>query len=350
MNFTDRISNLQFALRDVADFFMTNHLPNVRYLTGFSGSNGTVLVSAAGEVWLFTDGRYTKQAAAEATYSNLVIERDCLKAAGEIVKKSSKTLAFESVHLSVSALSAMQDIESKPTVNLVEDLRMVKEPAEVAALRAACEITSTAWQTIVDSPLLGRTELDIAGALEHEFRKLGATGRAFDSIVASGPNSAIPHHQPIARTIQSGDFLKIDCGALVDGYHADMTRTVVVGRADVWQREIYEVVAQSAAVTRAAACVGAEVEELDLIARRVIEAAGYGENFVHQTGHGVGLEIHERPFLGRKDGILRTQMLVTVEPGIYLAGRGGVRIEDTILITETGPENLTAANRALLEL
>jgi Xaa-Pro aminopeptidase len=350
MNYGDRVTNLQYTLRDVADFFVTSHLPNVRYLTGFSGSNGTVLISAAGEVWLFTDGRYTNQAEVEATYSNLVIERNSLEAVKEIVQKAFKTLAFESQHLSVSSLSVFQGLDVKPTVNLVEDLRMVKEPAEISAVRTACEITSNAWQTIIETSLLGRTELDIAGALEHEFRMLGATDRAFDSIVASGSNSAIPHHQPSTRRIQSGDFLKIDCGALVDGYHADMTRTVVVGKADSWQSEIYEIVSQSAAATRAAAVIGAEVADLDQVARRVIVAAGYGENFVHQTGHGVGLEIHERPFLGRKDGILRSQMLVTIEPGIYLQGRGGVRIEDTILISETGHENLTTANRALLEL
>ncbi|MEY3407446.1 MAG: hypothetical protein RL038_507 [Actinomycetota bacterium] len=348
MSFADRIERLRAALPDV-DGFVSIHFPTVRYLTGFSGSNGSVLVTRH-SVTLFTDGRYITQAEQEAVFDELSIERNVLSAA---VNKATdlSSVAFEAEHVSASDyLEFFGDEKWIPTRAVVEQLRAVKDQSEVDALARACEITSIALENIFAGNLIGRSEIEIAADLEHEFLKLGAENRAFDSIVASGPNSAIPHHQPTKRPITNGDFLKIDCGARFAGYHADLTRTVVVGRAADWQREIYSVVAEAAAKTRAAAIAGVDVFDLDTIARDSITTAGYGEFFLHPTGHGVGLEIHELPFLGRKDGILRPQMLITVEPGVYLANRGGVRIEDTLLITETGHKNLTTVTRELQEL
>lgn len=350
MQFETRVQNLRNSLQARADFFFTSHLPNVRYLTGFSGSNGAVLVSQK-RVWLYTDGRYTTQAKAEATFDELVIERNPLSLVVKTVGDN-LSLAFEKQHFSyLDHQQLAKFLHLVETEYLVEDLRMVKEPTEIAALSRACEITSEAWQILISQPLIGQSESGLAAKLEFLFRELGAEDRAFESIVATGSNSAIPHHQPTDRLVAAGDFLKIDAGARFSGYHADMTRTIVVGASAAdWQREIYEVVSTAAAVTRDAAQPGADSEKLDDVARKVVQDAGFAEYFTHPTGHGVGLEIHERPFLGRKDGILRPHMPVTVEPGIYLPGRGGVRIEDTILISDTGHTSLTTANRELLEI
>jgi Xaa-Pro aminopeptidase len=233
---------------------------------------------------------------------------------------------------------------------MVERSRMVKDDDEIAALTQACLITDRAWETTISEGVIGKTESEIAGIVEMYFRKFGAEDRAFESIVASGPHSAIPHHHPTDRVIQRGDFLKMDIGAKFAGYHADMTRTVVIGSAADWQREIYDWV-KLAQQTAMNACVpGADVFPINGIGHGVVADAGYGDKLVHQIGHGVGLEIHEKPFLGRQDGILRPRMPITVEPGIYLEGRGGVRIEDTILITDSGYRRLTESTRDLLEI
>ena len=210
--------------------------------------------------------------------------------------------------------------------------------------------TADAWRGVVSRGVQGLSELAIAAAIESEFRLLGAEDRAFESIVATGPNSAIPHHHPTQRIVQRGDLLKLDIGARVDGYHADMTRTVVVGEASQWQRDLYDAVEQAQQSALAIAKEGTDSQRLADVIRDTHIANGYGDYIMHQPGHGVGLEIHEKPFLGRGDGILRPRMPITVEPGLYLPDRGGVRIEDTIEILSDGYRFLTTANRDFISV
>ena len=357
MSYEKRISKIQGVFEHLGlDAFITSHLVHVRYVSGFSGSNGTVLVTRNATT-LFTDGRYGQQARKQSPHCSVVIERDAAAAAMSVASQTKAIrVGFESEHISFAGqhrLNSLADellLHLKPITNLIEDLRTIKDSQEIQHLETACEITDSSWSTLISEGVLGRSEKYLAGRLEMLFRENGAEDRAFESIGASGPHSAIPHHEPTDRIVESGDFLKIDCGARFAGYHADMTRTVVVGEAADWQKEIYQVVLAAQTAAKQYASPGVEVLKLDHIAREVVVAAGFGEQFLHLSGHGVGLEIHERPFLGRHDGILAPCVPITIEPGIYLEGRGGVRIEDTLLIVEDGYRNLTNLNRELLEL
>jgi Xaa-Pro aminopeptidase len=235
----------------------------------------------------------------------------------------------------------------------VQGLRAVKDDGEGAALQRACAIGDAALAGLLDDGGLraGRTEREVALDLEDRMRSLGADGPAFDTILAAGVHSAVPHHRPTSAVLQAGDLVKLDFGALVDGYHSDMTRTVVLGRATGWQRELHALVAQAQAAGRAALIPGTEVTAVDAAAREVVAGAGRGEEFVHGLGHGVGLEIHEAPALSKTgSGALAAGMVVTVEPGVYLSGRGGVRIEDTLVVRDRAPELLTHTTRELLEV
>ena len=339
-----------------ASALLLTRLVDVRYLTGFTGSNAAALISADGR-WLATDGRYAAQAALDCPEFETVESRqlvDALLAAAPLAKGAA--LGFDPAGLSMAAGSSLEarlrelGLVGVQLPGLCEELRMVKDGAEVAALQEACDITVSSWQSLLAEGVLGRTEAELAGRLEHLFRLNGADDRAFPSIVAAGSNSATPHHQPTSRAVAQGDLLKIDCGARVRGYHADFTRTVVVGTPADWQVELHEVVRSAQALGRAHAVEGTEAMALDHLVRSEVEGAGYGAEFVHPLGHGVGLEIHERPFLGREGTILRPHMALTVEPGVYLAGRGGVRIEDTLLLSDGGPINMTDAEHGLISL
>jgi Xaa-Pro aminopeptidase len=231
----------------------------------------------------------------------------------------------------------------------VESLRAVKDDHEIALLREACAIGDQALLETLDRVAPGHTEREVARRLEACMVELGADGVAFDTIVATGSNSAIPHHRPTDREVERGDLLKIDFGALYRGYHADCTRTVVVGREpEGWQHDIYDVVRKAQRAGRNALAVGADVREVDAAARSVVAEAGYAEQFSHGLGHGVGLEIHEAPMLGPSaSGRLADRTPVTVEPGIYLPGRGGVRIEDTLVVRDGAPDLLTTTPKDL---
>ena len=302
---------------------------------------------------LFTDSRYTTAAKNEAPHSELHIIRDVIFGAVERAKSLyCSKIAIESEWVSALTYRSLLELEAVKIFaveNFVEDLRITKEPAEIAAIETACDITSLSWWQLLEEGVEGKSEFELAVRLEHLFRLNGAQDRAFETILATGPNSAIPHHHPSDRIVQKGDFLKIDCGAKYLGYHADMTRTIVVGKAADWQREIYEIVAKSQAYGKTLCKPGADVYPINDELYTVVKDAGYAENILHASGHGVGLEIHERPFLGRKDGILRACMPITVEPGIYLEGRGGVRIEDTIEVVADGYRDLTKATRDFIE-
>jgi Xaa-Pro aminopeptidase len=339
-----------------AEAALVTRLVNVRYLTGFTGSNAALLVGDRGAV-LCTDGRYLTQAQDEAPGLELLDERECPPAltvrAGQ---DGIRRLAFEAHDVSVETHAELRALDGAPELmplgQAVETLRTVKDDGELALLREACAIGDRALGETLDRTAPGQTEREVARRLEACMVELGAEGVAFETIVATGPNSAIPHHSPTDREILRGDLLKIDFGARYGGYHADCTRTVVVGGAPAdWQREIYDVVRRAQRAGRHALAVGADLRAVDAAARDVVVEAGYGDAFPHGLGHGVGLEIHEAPMLGvRATGRLAGRTPVTVEPGVYLPGRGGVRIEDTLVVGEGTPELLTTTSKDLLVL
>lgn len=327
---------------------LVTDLADVRYLTGFTGSNAVLVVGQGGVDLLGTDGRYRDQVAEQAPDLAVVIDRDTVSAVLEAAGPGPWAVQ-DSVTLAVWDQVQARDPEAVVTSGLVSGLRAIKDGGELAALERACAITAEALTILMGELRVGMTEVAAARRLEQLFGELGAEDRAFDTIVGSGPNSAIPHHEPGARRLAEGDLVVIDAGARVDGYHADMTRTVVIGRDPApWQEEIHAVVleAQTAAIARY--LPGADLREVDGAARNVIERAGYGPYYTHGLGHGVGLVIHEAPMVGpRATGTMEADMAITAEPGIYLAGQGGVRIEDTLVVTDSGPRALTQAPRDL---
>ncbi|HEY6425385.1 MAG TPA: aminopeptidase P family protein [Pseudonocardiaceae bacterium] len=359
MSYPRRRAALRERLRErELDALLVSDLLNVRYLTGFTGSNGALLVHAKDdERSVFcTDGRYRTQSQEEVPDLRRVIERSShLRLAKEATEAGIGRLGFESHVVTVDGYAALAKITGVDllvaTSRPVEGLRLIKDDAEVAALRAACAAADTALAGLLaDSGLPpGRTEIEVARDLEARMVAAGAAGPSFDTIVAAGANSAVPHHRPTGAELCPGDLVKLDFGALVDGYHSDMTRTMVLGEPAGWQREIYDLVAASQTAGRAALRAGADVRDVDAAAREVIAAAGHGEHFVHGLGHGVGLQIHEAPALSRSGvGTLEAGMAVTVEPGVYLAGRGGVRIEDTLVVSDGEPELLTLTTKDLV--
>lgn len=348
------------------DSLLVTDLINIRYLTGFTGSNAAVLIRVAGDdASVFcTDGRYEVQSAAEVPDLPRRIDRPCDLA---LLATASGQVGFEALSVSVSTHAQQQasapDVELIATENMVEELRSVKDPGEIDALRTACAVADRALAELVELGGIrpGRTEREVGLDLDERMRHLGASDPAFETIVAAGENSAIPHHRPTSRPLRTGDLLKLDFGAAVAGYHSDMTRTFVLGRPADWQVEIYSVVASAQQAGRRAAVVGATGGEVDAAARDLITAAGYGAQFAHGLGHGIGLQVHEAPSLARgQAGIIRADMCVTVEPGIYLPGRGGVRIEDSGVVRAVdsvdqdssagGYEVLTLTSRDLVEL
>lgn len=350
---------------------MITDLINIRYLTGFTGSNAALLVVATDDetgsesdgsadgsarTRFCTDGRYTTQSAAEVPDLPRLIARPCALALVEGAPRGG--LGFEARSVTVAdhrdllttAAANPRGVELTPTVDLVEQIRAVKDGTEIDALTRACAVADQALAELIEAGGIrpGRTEREVGLDLDQRMRQLGAEDPSFETIVAAGPNSAIPHHRPTAAVLATGDFVKLDFGAIVDGYHSDMTRTVVLGSPADWQQEIYELVAKAQAAGRSAAVVGATGGEIDAAARDLIIAAGYGPQFSHGLGHGVGLQIHEAPGLAHESpSIMVPDMCVTVEPGVYLPGRGGVRIEDSGVIRVGGYQVLTQTSKEL---
>ena len=336
---------------------LVTDLINVRYLSGFAGSNAALLVFADElPPVLATDGRYRTQAAQQAPDLEVAIQRACGRyLAGRAASLGVRRLGFESHVVTVDGFDALaKEVEQAGTTELVrasqtvEALREIKDAGEVALLRLACEAADAALTDLVarGGPRPGRTEREVGRELEALMLDHGADGVSFETIVATGANSAIPHHRPTDAVLADGDFVKIDFGALVGGYHSDMTRTFVLGKAADWQREIYQLVSTAQQAGRAALQAGASLAEVDAAARDVIIDAGHGEHFGHGLGHGVGLQIHEAPGINATAaGTLLAGSVVTVEPGVYLPDRGGVRIEDTLVVADKSsghaPELLT---------
>jgi len=328
------------------DALLVSDLVNVRYLSGFTGSNAALLILTGSETpVLATDGRYRAQAAEQALGAEIVIERAC---APHLVRRAAEAgvgkLGFESHVVTVDGFAALarsagEQCELVHAGGMVEGLREVKDAGEIALLRLACEAADEALKDLVEGGGLrpGRTEKEVRRELEDLMLDHGADGASFETIVATGPNSAIPHHRPTDAVLAAGDFVKIDFGALVSGYHSDMTRTFVLAPIAQWQHDIYDLVATAQCAGREALAAGVALSAVDAASRQVISNAGYADNFGHGLGHGVGLQIHEAPGINAAAaGTLLAGSAVTVEPGVYLPDRGGVRIEDTLVVGDDG--------------
>jgi Xaa-Pro aminopeptidase len=340
------------------DALLVTHLPNVRYLAGFTGSSAMLLVTADSLVFT-SDGRYRTQAGEQLTAAGV----DARIEIGATVAQQREAIAAALVPSSRVGLEAhsvtwaqqrdftrvLDGHELVPTDGLVERVRRVKEPAEVARIRAACAIADDALGALLPTLADRPTERDFALDLEVEMRRRGASGNSFDPIVAAGPNGAKPHARPSTRRVEAGELVVIDFGCIVDGYCSDMTRTVSVGDPGPDARHVWDVVRESQWAGREAVRAGADCAAVDRACRDVIVAAGWGDSFVHGTGHGVGLEIHEEPRVAASArDTLEPGSVVTVEPGVYLPGVGGVRIEDTVLVTPDGSDPLTEFPKELI--
>jgi Xaa-Pro aminopeptidase len=343
--------------RDGMDAMLVSHLPNIRYLTGFTGSSASLVISSRG-VTLVTDFRYAAQAPAEVgNTARVAIDRvNVWELLGRVLAaEAPRALGFEAAHVVVQdaeRLSGLGSFRLVPLTDTVERLRAAKSPAEVLAIRRAAELAQAALADILPGVRPGLSELDVASALEAALRRRGSEWHPFPTIVAAGARSALPHARSTGRPIAEGELLLLDFGAQVDGYCADLTRVAVVGaRADGRQREIHGVVqaAQERAISQVAA--GMTGRDADALARDVIAARGFGEMFGHSLGHGLGLEVHEGPRLSpTADSPLPLHAVVPIEPGVYLPGWGGIRLEDDIYLGSDGATCLSDNRTELLEL
>ncbi|MEX0665242.1 MAG: aminopeptidase P family protein [Acidimicrobiia bacterium] len=354
-----RLGRLRARFAEPAiDAVLVTRLPNVAYLTGFTGSAGMLLVTPDDAI-LITDGRYAQQskeqlgAAGAPARAEIATTQAAQRELLSTLVAGRARLGLEADGVSWSQQRTFADwfagTELVPTERMVEDLRAVKEPGEVARIRAACAIADDALAEVLPTLHEGPTEREFALTLEWAMRSRGASRTSFETIVASGPNGSKPHSRPTDRTIGAGELIVIDFGCVVDGYCSDMTRTVSVGDPGVEARRVWDVVAASQRAGRDAVRAGVSCADVDRASRAVIEDAGWGDTFAHGTGHGVGLEIHEAPRVSATaDATLETGHVVTVEPGVYLPGVGGVRIEDTVVVTSDGAEALTEFPKSLV--
>jgi Xaa-Pro aminopeptidase len=343
---------LELLAADDLSALVVQHPPNIRYLTGFTGSAGILVVRHSGAV-LVTDFRYATQAPAEV-HGTAQVEVETVNL-WERVRRlvgPSATVGFEAHVATVKDAERLgAGIRTVATGGLVERLRVRKDPEEVRAIRAAAALAQEALAETLASVRAGDSEFEVGARLEAGLRRRGSEWHPFPTIVASGPRAALPHARTSARTVGRGEFLLLDFGAQVDGYCSDLTRTVVVGRADQRQREVYEVVERAQLTAREGIRAGMSGREGDALARALIAQRGFGEAFGHSLGHGLGLEVHEAPRLSpTADGVLPAGAVVTIEPGIYLPGWGGVRLEDDVFLASAGPECLSDGRTTLIEL
>jgi Xaa-Pro aminopeptidase len=343
------------------DFLLVTNLVNVRYLTGFGGSNGVCLIGRDERIFL-TDFRYADRAKEEVPdYERVQGRRDLLGDVAELVSGrreangAAARLGFDDENLTVSQHTRLREalpheVELVPAGGLVEGLRAVKDEDELEAMRAAAEIADSLYRWLIEKHgLAGRTELAVARALERRAQDSGAEAVAFGPIVAAAENGARPHASPRDVEIPKGSLVVVDLGCRVNGYCSDCTRTFATGDLDGEAAEVYELVRSAQAAAAAEVRPGAGLEMVDAVAREPIIKAGRGEQFGHGLGHGVGLEVHERPRLApQQEGALETGNAVTVEPGVYVPGRFGVRIEDLVVVRPGGPETLTSTPRDLI--
>lgn len=329
---------------------------NWRYLSGFTGSNALLIFNAT-DNYLITDFRYLEQAADQAKGFHIIKPQTVIEdaMAEQLTKLGVKRVGFEDDNLTYHTFKSYQSklpgIELVPLHQQVEKIRWVKDRSEIKAIKKAADITDQAFAHILDYIKPGVRESEVALELEYFMRRLGAEKTAFDTIVASGPRAALPHGVASDKKIAAGEFVVMDFGAVYWGYHSDMTRTVAVGKPDLELAEIYHIVLNAQEKALQSVMPGVKCSTVDLSARELIAAAGYGANFGHGLGHSVGLEIHEKPTFAPKDEtVLEPGMVLTVEPGIYLEGRFGVRIEDLVLVSPKGCEILSKSPKHLIEL
>jgi Xaa-Pro aminopeptidase len=355
----ERAQRLAAAVADrELDALLVTDLVNLRYISGFTGTNGLAVVGAGADgVRAFvTDFRYVERAADEVQgFERRRGGRDLFDSVGQTLPADRPLrLGFDDAHLPVRRHRELgaalgDDVELVPAGGMVEDLRRVKDPGELKRIRAAAALADEAFNAMLERGLTGRTERAVALDLEDEMRHRGATAPSFPSIVAAGPHGALPHAEPRDVEIAAGTLVVIDFGALVDGYCSDCTRTVATGELDDEAADVYALVQRAQRAGLDAVRAGPSGRDVDAAAREVIEEAGHGEEFGHGLGHGVGLEVHEAPRLAKSDeSALQAGNVVTVEPGVYLSGRLGVRIEDLVVVTEDGAEVLSSVDKDLI--
>jgi Xaa-Pro aminopeptidase len=334
------------------DALLVSFSPNLRYLTGFTGSNGNLLVLPDRAI-LFTDPRYGLQAPQEVTCDIRVAKGPLHKAVITAIKRLRlRRIGFEPGRMSHELFTALKDaLPMRASLHeaggWIEELRMVKSPAEIAAIRRSVQTNSCAFEQTVSRIRVGITEQDLAAELEYRMRRLGATKPSFETIVASGVRSALPHARPTGATLTEGPVL-VDMGTEQEGYASDMTRMVFLGRPAAKVKRMYRAVLEAQLAAIDAVRPGVRTALVDAAARNVLKGYGLDAAFTHSTGHGLGLEIHEPPRIGRRDKTpLAAGMAITIEPGVYVEGYGGIRIEDTVLVTEKGCEILTPTSKEL---
>jgi Xaa-Pro aminopeptidase len=358
MDYARRQKSFQQTLVDEdLDGFVLTHAANLRYLCGYTGSNGLLLFLAGRRVF-FTDGRYTEQAHEEVKCARVVIAKGppMLDAAKVLGKLSSGTIGFESDQTTVAAAKQMKDsvqrrIAWKATTGLVMRQRMIKDADELRLIRDAVKLGAKVYELALTAIRPGVREVEVAGKLEFAARQAGADGMSFDTIVAAGKRGALPHGRASLQPIPPRGFVVIDSGVILRGYCSDMTRTVHAGRVSRVERAWYEAVLEAQLVGIATVRPGVTAGEVDEATRSVLRKAKLDRYFTHSTGHGVGLEIHEPPRLGKnQDERLVPGMVVTIEPGIYVPGKGGIRIEDMVVVTGNGYEVLTPVTKNLIEV
>lgn len=338
------------------DAFVIASPANVRYLSGFDGSNGLILLTQK-ETHFFTDPRYAI-AASRGVSGKVHIAKGPLQlaAAAVIKRKKLKKIGFEASHTNFRAYENLKQklplgASLVPVGGLVENCRMVKSPSEIQRIRASVQVNSEAYHRVIRRARPGIREIDIAAELEYQMKILGAEKASFDTIVAAGERSALPHAHPTGYRLVGNELLLIDMGACLDGYCSDMTRVVHLGPPPKRVKQMYAAVLEAQLAAIDAVRPGATAGSVDKAARQVLKKHGLDKAFVHSTGHGLGLEIHEPPRLGRKDEtILVPGMAITIEPGAYVEGQGGIRIEDTVLVTATGCEILTPTPKEFLSI
>ncbi|HHW40726.1 MAG TPA: aminopeptidase P family protein [Syntrophomonadaceae bacterium] len=353
VNYSRRLAELRSILAAQGlEALLVMQPENRRYISGFTGEGALIVTSDT--ACLFTDGRFVEQAHAEAPDWDLkLVRKTFLEALTEVYGGRHIELGFEENYLTYRQFRQIQEqlpqIRLRPVSGLVEKMRMVKDAEEIAMIREAGIITCAAFRHLLGELREGMTEQEAAGVMEFFMRSQGAGLPAFDTIVASGQRSALPHGSASEKRIGLGELIVLDLGATYRGYAADLTRTVALGHYNAKQREVYEVVKDAQQNALDLIRAGITTGEADAAARRVIEKAGYGEYFSHSLGHGVGLAVHEEPRLAPGgELVLEAGMVVTVEPGVYLPGWGGVRIEDTVLVTDKGCEILTPLKKELI--
>jgi len=339
------------------DALLVSALPNIRYLTGFTGDNALLLLTPAGQT-LFTDPRYTIQASEESKCPVKIHTKGPLDqaAADRIRRKKLKRVGFEAPRIAYDAYLRLKQAlplgaTLKPLAGVIERLRMIKSEEEIACIRRSVLTNSLALEKTLRSIKTGVSEAAIAAELEYQMRRLGGEKAAFETIVASGERSALPHARPTRRKLAPDELLLIDMGTCEDGYMSDMTRMFCLGKPSKRIGDLYGAVKEAQLAAVDGVRPGVTAAQVDRKARRVLELAGFGKAFVHSTGHGLGLEIHEAPRLGKRDKArLEAGMVITIEPGAYVRGFGGVRIEDTVLVTQNGCQVLTPTTKELMLL